>query len=142
MTIDTTTHYSTICTAGPNGGKCEMCRWADSIKRPDCPVCLQPHHGYDAEGYAIDCPNGVALDGLTIIEQSAAAVRARRAALLERADAESPTEGAIALAEAWLSDEAWYRHLPNNALQDAAVLELAGEIESAIDSYLQGQREE
>lgn len=106
-------HDSATCRLGPDAGPCTMCVWA-----------VQQQRARDT------------------VEQSAAAIRARRAALLERADTHSPTEGAVALAEAWLSDEAWYRHLPNNAMQDAAVLELAGEIESVIGSYLQGRREE
>jgi|ERR1043165_2126554 hypothetical protein len=71
------------------------------------------------------------------LEQSAAAIRARRAALMERADIHSPTEGAIALAEAYLHTADWFQQLPNNAMQDAAVLELAGEIEGVIGGYLE-----
>jgi hypothetical protein len=72
-----------------------------------------------------------------IVEQSAATIRARRAALLERATADAPTEGAMALAEAHLEAESWYQTLPNNAMQDAAVLELAGEIEVVVSNYLE-----
>jgi len=75
------------------------------------------------------------------LEQSAAAVRARRTALLERADIHSPTEGAIALADAYLQAEDWFQRLPNNAMQDAAVLELAGRIEAVIGDWL-AQRQE
>jgi hypothetical protein len=43
----------------------------------------------------------------------AIAIRARRAALLERAAADSPTEGAVALADAHLQVEEWYGGAPN-----------------------------
>jgi len=77
-----------------------------------------------------------------IVEQSAAAIRARRAALLERADADSPTEGAIALADAHLQAEEWFQRLPDNAAQDAVVLELAGVIEAAISHWIDQRQEE
>jgi len=75
----------------------------------------------------------------TTVENSARTIRARRAALLERADTESPTEGAMALADAYLQVEEWFQQLPNNAIQDAAVLELAGKIEAIIGEYLNQQ---
>jgi hypothetical protein len=80
-------------------------------------------------------------EALDHVEQSAAAIRARRTALLERADIHLPTEGAIALADAYLQAEDWFQRLPNNAMQDAAVLELAGRIEAVIGDWL-AQRQE
>jgi hypothetical protein len=126
MTTNTITHDSITCTEGRNGGRCAMCQFAMEWER---------------SGYAAT-PDPLARETASTIEQSAATIRARRAALLERADAHSPTEGAIALAEAWLSDEAWYCHLPNNVMRDAAVLELAGEIEGVIGEYLARRQEQ
>jgi hypothetical protein len=73
-------------------------------------------------------------------DRSAAAIRARRTALLERADANSPTEGAVALAEAYLDAADWWQQLPNNALQDAEAYALAKHIDSEIDNWLTEQQ--
>ena len=31
-------------------------------KQKTCAICLGEHHGYDTEGFAVDCPNAVAFD--------------------------------------------------------------------------------
>jgi hypothetical protein len=117
-TLPTVAHDSATCHLGPDGGKCEMCAWVN-VERVE-----------EIRELAF------------AVSQSAAAIRTRRRTLLECADARSPTEGAMALAEAWLDGEEWYQKLPNNAMQDAAVLELVGEIESAVGSWLQGRKED
>ena len=77
-----------------------------------------------------------------IVEQSAATIRSRRIALLERADIHLPIEGAIALADAYLHTADWFQRLPNNAMQDAAVLELAGRVEGVVGEYLEQRQED
>lgn len=117
-TPPTVAHDSTTC-------GCEICKWANTTV----------DKGFEGTATAL------AYERMREhVEQSAATIRARRRALLERAAPDALTDGALALAEAWLCDEAWYRHLPDNAAQDTVVLDLAGEIEQAIGEYLEGRR--
>ena len=108
-TPPTVAHDSSTCRLGLNNTRCLMCQMAEDAEM---------RRIFDRIGF------------------SAIAIRSRRAALLERADAESPTEGAVALADAYLQVEEWFQRLPDNAAQDAAVLELAGRIETTIGDYL------
>lgn len=108
-TPPTVVHDSTSCS-------CFMCRWAEL--RVEARQRLQDQQARE------------------VVEQSAATIRTRRAALLERADAGSPTEGAIALAQAHLEVTDWFQILSNNATQDATVLELAGRVEAVIGEYI------
>jgi hypothetical protein len=101
-----------------------------------------PHLAVGTHNVVGSYPCGCSLSSPVTVEQSAAVIRARRAALLERADIHSPTEGAIALADAHLQAESWFQQLPNNAMQDATVLELAGEIEGVIGEYLARRQEQ
>jgi hypothetical protein len=77
-----------------------------------------------------------------LVEQSATAIHARRRALLERVTPDAATDGAVALAHAYLADEAWFQGLPDNTAEDAAVNELAQAIEGAIGNYLIAARAE
>lgn len=131
IAASTVAHDSATCWLGPDGRKCDMCWWAEHEQRQVRTALQQAVMDADDDMARLDRNSYDRLD------QSAATIRSRRAALLERAAPDALTEGALALAEAWLCDEAWYRHLPDNAAQDAAVLELAGEIEGVIGSYLE-----
>jgi hypothetical protein len=145
MMTNTIAHDSATCTLGLDGGKCELCVWADEIERMERGASLDEARRRELSDCGFESrlnPFPEWSESIHVIEQSATAIHARRAALLERADIHSPTEGAIALADAHLQAEEWWRQLSNNAMQDAAVLELAGEVEEAVGSYLQRRQEE
>jgi hypothetical protein len=72
-----------------------------------------------------------------LVEQSATAIHARRRALLERAAPNAPTDGAVALAHAYLADEAWFQRLPDNAAEDRFVELLARQVDTTIEYWLQ-----
>lgn len=136
-TPPTVAHDSATCQRGLNGEPCLMCKWAAEqerqrrIARDVATLISDNNFNHWRQEIAA-----------SVIERSAATIRARRDALLERADMHSPTEGAIALADAHLQAESWFQQLPNNAMQDAAVLELAGRIESAIGEYVDHRQKE
>lgn len=131
---NTIEHNSATCHLGPHGEQCWACKWAEqkyvtaraAVHDPD--NCLLGPNDLPCDKCVEKLQDNIA--------QSAATIRARRAALLERATPDALTEGALALAEAYLSDEAWYRHLPNNAMQDAEILALAAVIEEVIGMRL------
>jgi hypothetical protein len=75
------------------------------------------------------------------VEPSAAELRRRQSALLERAAPDLPTEGASALATAYLADESWFLALDNNAMEDEARLELAQAIERVVEGWLESRRQ-
>lgn len=158
----TMTHDSSTCRLGPEGDKCEMCVWVESQRHSEYSLtaeeaeliigaiplqALLPIEKYESlerlERLAVTSEGAAqALAEIAVeqVEQSAAAIRARRAALLERADAHSPTEGAVVLAEAYLDGEEWFQRLPNNVLQDAEAYALAKHIDSEIDNWLTEQQ--
>jgi hypothetical protein len=82
-------------------------------------------------------PIYVDFSALTAIEQSTATIHARRRALLQRATPDAATDGAVALAHAYLADEDWFQGLPDNAAEDRFVELLAQQIDSAIEHWLQ-----
>jgi hypothetical protein len=108
---NTVAHDSATCTLGADGGRCELCTWANRQQLTG----TQAYRDYIAS-----------------IEQSTAAIHARRRALLQRATSDASTDGAVALAHAYLTDEAWFQRLPDNAAEDAEVLALAAVIDEAV----------
>jgi hypothetical protein len=110
MTTETVAHDSATCTLGFMGQRCSMCEQANNRET------------------------------VSIIEQSTAAIHARRRTLLERATPGAPADGAVALAEAHLRTEDWWPNVPTNEQEDEWVMELAGRIQKLIDDYLGAAR--
>jgi hypothetical protein len=119
MTTETTTHDSATCTLGADGGHCEMCVWATSL-------ITNAINEHDAER--------------RLVEQSTTAIHARRRALLQRATPDAPTDGAVALAHAYLADETWFQRLPDNAAEDVAIQDLAQRIDSTVSEWIMVKR--
>jgi hypothetical protein len=128
MTPETIAHGSATCTLGADGGLCEMCAWANEQRLTDLQRAVMEH---DEDMARLDRNR---------LEQSTVAVHARRRALLERATPDAPTDGAVALAEAWLTDEEWFQRLPDNTAEDEARFNLASRIEGVVNSYLNYKR--
>lgn len=174
-TTDTVAHDSATCTLGADGGRCEMCVWANrqqiagtqayrdyiaSVEQPASRLhrIIQPSdpHSHDEDQLCGICDGGLAIcadcgkaeneldepciSTASTIEQSTAAIHARRRALLERAAPDAPTDGAVALAEAHLRTEDWWSNVPTNGQEDEWVMELAGRIQRLINDYLGAAR--
>ena len=142
-----TTIPSTVAHDSTDGSAewCDDCHGYTHM--PWCPAYTEQHPltepsqcDIDNGGQCEKCLAEWSARAASRVQQSAAAIRARRAALLERTDIHSPTEGAIALAEAYLHTADWFHQLPNNAMQDAALQHVAGRVEGVIGEYLE-QRE-
>ena len=116
---NTVAHDSATCTLGANGERCELCVWANRQQLAG----TQAYRDY-----------------IATIEQSTTAIHARRRALLERAAPDAPTDGAVALAHAYLADETWFQRLPDNAAEDVAVEDLAQRIDSTISEWIMVKR--
>jgi hypothetical protein len=117
---ETVAHDSVTCTLGADGGRCEMCVWANEQRLTDLQRAVMEH---DEDMARLDRDR---------LEQSTVAVHARRRALLQRATPDAATDGAVALAHAYLADEGWFQGLPDNAAEDAEVLALAAVIEETV----------
>jgi hypothetical protein len=120
MITETVAHDSATCTLGADGGHCEMCAWVNEQRLTDLQRAVMEH---DKDMARLDRNR---------LEQSAATIHARRRALLQRATPDAPTDGAVALAHAYLADETWFQRLPDNAAEDAEVLALAAVIDEAV----------
>jgi hypothetical protein len=75
-----------------------------------------------------------------LVEQSTATIHARRHVLLERVTPDAPTDGAVALAHAYLADETWFQGLPDNAAEDVAIQDLAQRIDSTVSEWIMVKR--
>jgi hypothetical protein len=132
MTTETITHDSITCTLGFMGQPCLMCQWSTELER-------QLRVAQDVATVVGD--NNFEQQLAATIEQSTAAIHARRRALLQvRHLPDGLTDGAMALAEAHLQDEQWWQELPDNVAQDAEIFNLAGGVELCIASYLTMRR--
>jgi hypothetical protein len=131
MTTETVAHDSAVCTRGFMGQPCLMCQWAAEQERQQriqqnvATVISDNNFEHFQQQLAAS------------IEQSTATIHARRRTLLERATPDALTDGAVALAHAYLADEAWFQGLPGNAAEDRFAELLAQQINNAIEQWLQ-----
>jgi hypothetical protein len=131
MGTETIVHDSATYTCGFMGQPCLMCQWGAGRERQQriqqnvTAVISDNNFKHFQQQLAAS------------VEQSTATIHARRRALLERATPDAPTDGAVALAHAYLADKTWFQRLSDNAAEDRFVELLAQQIDNAIEQWLQ-----